>query len=585
MKKILILLFAALAVWSCKERTAIPELICVEVHDLYGYINIKGEMVIAPQFESALPFSDGLARVELEDEGYGFINTKGRLVNGLKGLHSATPFSGGLAVIVRPLECPEVINTSGKVLFRMPYAKEVYPFYEGLSLFSSEVEIATKSGNDENESADHDLIKETLYGFVNTSGKVVIPAKLKKAYPFFDGLSIAMSDDYLYGFMDMKGRWVVEPAFEEALPFSEGLAAVRDKATGLWGFIDRKGMMKIQPQFKECGSFREGLAYASTGKLGGYINKKGLFVIQPQFEGGSSFSQGFATVGINDGIGGVIDKKGVVKYPGIGISPFKGPYAIADTIIDGDVRDGIIDKKGNYVVNPIYDIILWDDLSEFDEDMDYEYSLSVWSNFVDMTWLETGGEWYDNPYAFESDIYTFDSTKRTVKKFVLERDKTLEGTYSFRDRGSMVLSYNDGTSEELDIDVRDQRIKVDKKWYYSTKGTAYDERMRREYKLTGGTWFYKENSNQLIWCYPESYYNGGTATSIYFYEFPEGIAERNDGSYPLSEASRTVKFSVKNGRDLKDSYGKQIAKIESHWPNDGFSVSGDTWYSGSYGNQ
>lgn len=562
----------------------------MELNNHWGYINIKGEMVIAPQFESALPFSDGLARVELDDDGYGFINTKGQFVNGLKGLHSATPFSEGLAVIVRPLDCPEVINTSGKVLFRMPEAEEVYPFSEGLSLFSSEVKIGANIYNDEKGNTDRDLVTETRYGFVNTSGKVVIPAKFRKAYPFIDGLSIAMSDDGLFGFIDMKGKWVIAPAFLDALPFSEGLAAVEDKATGLWGFIDRKGVIKIQPQFKACGPFQEGLAYAVSGKLAGYINTKGTYAIQPQFEDRDervcNFSQGLAVAGIND-YGGYIDKKGVIKNPGLLGYPFKGSLTAAGSV--NTERFGIIDKKGNFVVNPIYDEILWD-FYECDDDIDIKgisnyLNLTIRSDYVDMSWLETGGEWFDNPYAYESDGYTFDSPKKTVKKYDLEHDKTLEGTYAFKDRSNMVLSYKDGTSEELDIDVKDQRIKVDGKWYYSTKGTAYDERMRREFKLKGGSWFYKENSNQLIWCYPDSYYNGGTATSISFYEFPEGTAERNDGNYPLSEASRTVKFSVKNGRDLKDSSGKQIAKIESHWPNDGFSVSGDTWYSGSYGNQ
>ena len=210
MKKLIIILFVVSAVWSCKERTTIPDLICVEVHDLWGYINIKGEMIIAPHFESALPFSDGLARVELEDEGYGFINTKGQFVNGLKGLNFATPFSEGLAAIVRPLDCPEVINTSGKVLFRMPDALEVYPFSEGLSLFSSEVKVATKSDNDKNESNDHDMVTEIRYGFVNTRGKVVIPARFRQAYPFIDGLSIAISDEGLYGFIDKNAKVVVK---------------------------------------------------------------------------------------------------------------------------------------------------------------------------------------------------------------------------------------------------------------------------------------------------------------------------------------------------------------------------------------
>ncbi|MBE6339461.1 MAG: WG repeat-containing protein [Bacteroidales bacterium] len=40
----------------------------------------KRTIVITPQFESALDFKDGLAKVELTKSMYGYINKKGKIV-------------------------------------------------------------------------------------------------------------------------------------------------------------------------------------------------------------------------------------------------------------------------------------------------------------------------------------------------------------------------------------------------------------------------------------------------------------------------------------------------------------------------
>ena len=579
MKKLIYLLLFASVVLACGRKPSTPELVSVQIRDYWGFINCKGEMVIAPQFESAFPFSDGLGLVETENNGYCFLNKKGQFVAGLQGLYHATPFSEGLAVLVRPLGCPEVVNTSGKVLFKIPEAQKAYPFSEGLCLFSKEVVVKDEDGEEH---------KESRYGFVNTRGKVVIAPTFKDASSFKNGLAAAASEDDLYGFIDKKGRWVIKPAYSNALSFNEGLAAVQDKSSLLWGYVNTKGSVKIQPQFETCGNFQEGLAYVSTrAELYGYINKKGIFVIQPQFEEDGycsvfGFSDGLA-VGIYDmdeGKGGYINKKGTVVIPGLIGAPFKGPLTAAAAMSESVSHFGIIDKKGTFVVAPVYDMLIWDlDPDSYFEDIPQ----FVYSDYEDISWIQDAGEWIDNPYHYESDAYTFDSTTMTVTKYIIAQDKTIKGTYSLKDHDTMLLTFKKEPSEELKLDLIDQRIRVGDQWFFSANGTAYEERLRREFKLTGGDWYYNSSCN--VWCYPDSYYSWGVAKSVTFYQFPEGMGDYVGDDLPVSAATRTATFTVKNGREIYNS-GNKLADIELVIsPDCDFAISGSSWFAGKYVNQ
>ena len=62
-----------------------------------------------------------------------------------------------------------------------------------------------------------------------------------------------------YGYMDRTGRVVIPPQFVKAHNFSEGLASVRPSETeGKYGYIDTSGKMIIPPQFEIAEDFSEG---------------------------------------------------------------------------------------------------------------------------------------------------------------------------------------------------------------------------------------------------------------------------------------------------------------------------------------
>ena len=96
-------------------------------------------------------------------------------------------------------------------------------------------------------------------GYLDRTGKMVIPAQFEDGYAFFEGLAWVKIEGK-YAWIDRQGKVVIAPAsYDDVAPgFSDGLTAV--KQNGRWGYIDRQGQMVIRPQYVKATKFREGIA-------------------------------------------------------------------------------------------------------------------------------------------------------------------------------------------------------------------------------------------------------------------------------------------------------------------------------------
>ena len=101
---------------------------------------------------------------------------------------------------------------------------------------------------------------------------------------FSEGLA-AIKMGGKWGFIDKTGKVVIPPQFDIVLCFSEGLAPIG--MGGKWGFIDQTGKIVIPPQFDAVRWFSEGLAAIEMGGKWGFIDKKGR-TIQWAASGASS---------------------------------------------------------------------------------------------------------------------------------------------------------------------------------------------------------------------------------------------------------------------------------------------------------
>ena len=291
-----------------------------------GYVDTKGAFVIAPQFEAASVFSNGLARVR--DKGkYGFIDDKGKPVIPPTYKY-ASIFSEGMAVVVRENNPPEYINAKGEVLFAVKNAQRAGVFSEGLA----PVQIKAK------------------WGFVDAKGELAIPAQYRGAMFFSDGMAPIIDERRKWGFIDKTGKTVIAPAFDAVGNFRDGLCSAFDGKN--YGFIDKTGAFVIPARYQHAFDFTEGYGRVRLDNKYGFIDTKGGVKVAPQYDVLSGMYGGLASFKTGDSTG-FIDADGMVVIPRQFqvATPFIGDVAL----VMKDKKIGLIDRKGAFVVQPTFD--------------------------------------------------------------------------------------------------------------------------------------------------------------------------------------------------------------------------------------
>ncbi|HET9598532.1 MAG TPA: WG repeat-containing protein [Anaeromyxobacteraceae bacterium] len=328
-----------------------PKLFPVRQDGKWGYIDVRGKVVIPPHFDGAGPFSEGLASVK-EGARLGYVDATGALV--------LVPSHDPAGLLHRPFSC-------------------------GLA--------AIKHGG--------------RIGFMDRSGALAVPATFLAAKDFSEGFAFACNGEAC-GFVDAAGKFVGSPMFmggasfrngfgtvilamgmahrrtsfvtterrrladvyEGSGDFSEGLAPVR--VGGRWGYVDATGKPVIRNAFDDAGRFAEGLAPVTLFETGrcGYVDRSGRLAIPARFAACHPFSDGRARVDLSErALDGervaFIDRDGKVIVAGASAEPrfdaagdfesglaavgVGGPPDFAD---DGSAKLGYVDTAGRYVWPP-----------------------------------------------------------------------------------------------------------------------------------------------------------------------------------------------------------------------------------------
>lgn len=339
---------------SCSQKeTLIP----VSLNGKWGYMNTKGEYVIAPQYKDANYFHEGLALVKTMDGNVGYIDKNANFVIPPK-YKDGTIFNEGAAIIVERGKKPLCIDPQGNALFSIPTAEEIYTFHEDLAAFKD------TSGK---------------YGFVNKSGAVVIPPKFEDiAVGFQDGLAPVLFEGK-WGFINKEGRMVISHQFDSVGLFNSDLAFAQIGRQ--YGFIGKNGLFSIDPQFENAASFSEKRASARLGGRYGVIKTNGKLDVNPLYDEISAYHNGLARMKLNN-MFGYLDNNGnmVVNAQFADATDFLGEVAVAKTFDQyNQYKYGVINKKGQFISFPNIDDVKNDNYN-IPESLNY-----VANNYYDAT--------------------------------------------------------------------------------------------------------------------------------------------------------------------------------------------------------
>jgi len=207
-----------------------------------GYIDQEGTSVIPAEFDRAWPFSEGRALVKKDGKLF-FIDNAG--TQAFESVFDrAGFFHEGMAWILVEGKLG-YINRSGNIViaprFEHLLPSELHDFSDGLAAIAREEKHPTVNW------------KIRRWGYIDKTGKVVIPYTFDNARTFSEGLA-AVHDGFHWGFIDKSGKVVIPLRYQYVHGFHHSLAAVAVK-DGQWGYIDHGGVMKIAAQFSEAGDF------------------------------------------------------------------------------------------------------------------------------------------------------------------------------------------------------------------------------------------------------------------------------------------------------------------------------------------
>ena len=251
------------------------------------------------------------------------------------------------------------IDSTGKLIIPLCFDK-VGAFAEGLVRFE----------------------RDGRWGYIDASGSVVIDPRFPWAQEFSEGLArvqvsgSALGYDARWGFIDKTGKLVISADYKSTLggssnigsdptdaAFHDGLAMI--EVNGRTGFIDKTGASIIPPEFTYAEPFSDGLAAATKSPTGndgwGYINKTGKWEIAPQFEWASSFQEQLAPVNRHHDCG-YIDPKGTLVLrlqlpPGEkDCATVWGEFAEGLSSWRSGKKYGFIDRSGKAVIAPRFDM-------------------------------------------------------------------------------------------------------------------------------------------------------------------------------------------------------------------------------------
>jgi hypothetical protein len=222
------------------------------------YIDTSGKQAFAGTFRSAGAFEGTAARVTLPDGRIGLIDAHGQALGTPHDF--IEPFFEGLA---------RANNGGTRNGGSVRGGAWSLLGTDGVSRTSPMSCDAMLNPHDERAT----FLLDGRWGFMDLSGRVVVPPSYPFMGVFSEGVAIAATDAGDV-YLDVHGNIVLPGPYQEATDFIDGLARV--KVDGRWGIIDRSGAFVHPPTFDKIGTIVGGAAWAVQGGRCSVLSASGV---------------------------------------------------------------------------------------------------------------------------------------------------------------------------------------------------------------------------------------------------------------------------------------------------------------------
>ena len=248
----------------------------------WGYIDAKGQMIVAAAYDKAYEFSCGFAKLvsynEQREETIYFINEKQEM--------QTIPSNDGLGDYFYYDYVKFKMSGNLWGLFDNKFSPAIQPANKDLGEMSNDGLVYFK------QSAD------SKYGYLDKNGEPKIQAQYDDADDFMDGYAVVKMGSN-YGVINKKGGQAVNYQANQLFSIGEERFGFYDKSSHKFGFmgVDNKVIVQaIYDAGSRYGFTDEGLIAVKQNKKWGYIDKNGKVKIQMQYYEASPFFGGMAWI-------------------------------------------------------------------------------------------------------------------------------------------------------------------------------------------------------------------------------------------------------------------------------------------------
>ncbi|QFT89509.1 Anti-sigma-V factor RsiV [Bacillus sp. THAF10] len=235
----------------------------------WGYIDEKGKVVLKPAYANANGFQQNGLAIVSKREGTGIINQTGKFV--VKPSYATIlPFTEGRAIAMLNEGGSVVINEKGKVLTEKKY-DYISPYQGGRAVYQETKNDTTRYGYldlngrvaiparylnvyDFNTGKGLVQVREDQYALLDSTGSQLQTFPYQQMNGLSEGLlSFKKTYQDKAGYVDETGKVIIPPQFGMALPFQGGRAVVNQSTDyqNEFGLIDKTGKYIISPKHND----------------------------------------------------------------------------------------------------------------------------------------------------------------------------------------------------------------------------------------------------------------------------------------------------------------------------------------------